>query len=387
MVLAVDEGWVELKADMADGRGRRWANETRRKLEDGKTDSADLQIRRIVLSALLQLFTEAAGLEQPWGILTGVRPTKLMHNLLQNHSIDECMAILREQYLVSESKARLLVEIAERQLKVIPDLFHLDNEVSVYIGIPFCPTKCAYCTFPAYDIRGQNGSVEAFLEGLDYEIRETGRWLKEAGLKVTTLYLGGGTPTSIEAEQMDALFVTLHEAFPGMGAIRELTVEAGRPDTITEAKIEVMKKWNVGRISINPQSFTQKTLDTIGRHHTVTETVEKFRLAREMGLNNINMDLIIGLPDEGKAELRRSLEETEKLMPESLTVHTLSFKRASKMTQNREEYEVADRSEVTDMMGMALDWTERKGYKPYYMYRQKKYPRQPGECRLCSGRV
>lgn len=300
-----------------------------------------------------------------------MRPTKLMHNLLQNHSIDECMAILREQYLVSESKARLLVEIAERQLKVIPDLFHLDNEVSVYIGIPFCPTKCAYCTFPAYDIRGQNGSVEAFLEGLDYEIRETGRWLKEAGLKVTTLYLGGGTPTSIEAEQMDALFVTLHEAFPGMGAIRELTVEAGRPDTITEAKIEVMKKWNVGRISINPQSFTQKTLDTIGRHHTVTETVEKFRLAREMGLNNINMDLIIGLPDEGKAELRRSLEETEKLMPESLTVHTLSFKRASKMTQNREEYEVADRSEVTDMMGMALDWTERKGYKPYYMYRQK----------------
>lgn len=232
-------------------------------------------------------------------------------------------------------KPRSSFAIAQSQLKVIPDLFDLDREVSIYIGIPFCPTKCAYCTFPAYDIRGNNGSVSIFLEGLHYEIRETGRWLKEAGLAITTIYWGGGTPTSITAGEMDALFVTNRDAFPAMDRVRELTVEAGRPDTITPDKLRVMKKWNVDRISINPQSFTQLTLDKIGRHHTVEETVDKFLLSREMGMDNINMDLIIGLPNEGIPEFQHTLDETVKLVPESLTVHTLSFKRASKMTRDR----------------------------------------------------
>lgn len=327
--------------------------------------------RRAVLSALLQALQMMTELEQPWGILTGVRPTKLMHNLLQKHSAEECRHILEEQYLVSETKARLLVDIAERQLRVIPDLFRLDREISLYIGIPFCPTKCAYCTFPAYDIRGNNGSVNGFLAGLHDELRQTGAWLKEAGLKMTTIYWGGGTPTSITAEEMDALFATMHAALPDMESVRELTVEAGRPDTITPDKIRVMLKWNVDRISINPQSFTQETLDAIGRHHTVKETVEKFLLSREMGMDNINMDLIIGLPNEGMAELERSLAETGKLMPESLTVHTLSFKRASRMTQNREQYEVAERDEIAEMMERAIQWTEERGYVPYYLYRQK----------------
>lgn len=334
-------------------------------------DERKRAFRRTVCSAMLQALQDATGLEQPWGILTGVRPTKLMHNLLQKHDRAEARRILQEEYLVTERKAELLTEIAERQLKVIPDLFRLDREVSVYIGIPFCPTKCAYCTFPAYDIRGNNGSVASFLEGLHYEIRETGRWLKQAGLRVTTIYWGGGTPTSIEAHEMDALFETLHASFPALSSVRELTVEAGRPDTITPDKIDVMRKWNVDRISINPQSFTQSTLDAIGRHHTVTETVEKFKLARELGMNNINMDLIIGLPNEGMKELEHSLAETEKLLPESLTVHTLSFKRASKMTQNKDAYEVAERDEIGDMMARATEWTEVHGYVPYYLYRQK----------------
>ncbi|MFC0212547.1 coproporphyrinogen III oxidase [Paenibacillus chartarius] len=334
-------------------------------------DGRKRAFRKAVCSAMLQALQDATGLEQPWGILTGVRPTKLMHNLLQKHDRSEAKRIVMEEYLVTEKKAELLTDIAERQLKVIPDLFALDREVSIYIGIPFCPTKCAYCTFPAYDIRGNNGSVASFLEGLHYEIRETGRWLREAGLDVTTIYWGGGTPTSIEAHEMDALFETIRESFPDLSKVRELTVEAGRPDTITPDKIDVMKKWNVDRISINPQSFTQETLDAIGRHHTVKETVEKFKLARDMGMNNINMDLIIGLPNEGMAELELSLAETAKLLPESLTVHTLSFKRASKMTKNRDEYEVAERDEIGDMMARATAWTEEHGYVPYYLYRQK----------------
>jgi oxygen-independent coproporphyrinogen III oxidase len=352
--------------------GGAWSHEDRRAVPDQASDEERRRIvKRAVGAALLQVLQEHTGLEQPWGILTGVRPTKLLHNLMKEKPIEECRRVLREQYLVSESKVRLLSDIAERQLRVIPDLFHLDNEVSIYIGIPFCPTKCAYCTFPAYDIRGQNGSVAAFLEGLHYEIRAMGDWLRRTGLRLTTMYWGGGTPTSIEAHEMDALFQTLHESFPGMSEIRELTVEAGRPDTITPDKIEVMKKWHVDRISINPQSFTQGTLDAIGRHHTVTETIDKFHLARQMGMNNINMDLIIGLPNEGLTEFEHTLDETAKLLPESLTVHTLSFKRASRMTQNRDSYEVAERDEVQEMIRLTEEWTETHDYVPYYMYRQK----------------
>ncbi|MFD0698896.1 coproporphyrinogen III oxidase [Paenibacillus sp. GCM10027628] len=351
--------------------GDTWSGSNERLADKADAQGRKAAIRRSICTALLQSLQEMTGLEQPWGILTGVRPTKLMHNLLQKHDRGTCLNILREQYLVNEEKANLLVEVAERQLQVIPDLFHLEREVSVYIGIPFCPTKCAYCTFPAYDIRGNNGSVNSFLHGLHEELRIMGQWMKDAGLRITTIYWGGGTPTSITADEMDALFVTMHESFPDMSAVRELTVEAGRPDTITPEKIEVMKKWRVDRISINPQSFTQETLDAIGRHHTVEETVEKFKLAREMGLDNINMDLIIGLPNEGMKELQHSLNETEKLMPESLTVHTLSFKRASRMTKNRDQYEVAERDEVAEMMERAIAWTQQHRYEPYYLYRQK----------------
>jgi oxygen-independent coproporphyrinogen-3 oxidase len=185
------------------------------------------------------------------------------------------------------------------------------------------------------------------------------------------MFWGGGTPTSITAEQMDALFTTIHASFPGMDQLRELTVEAGRPDTITPEKLQVMKRWRVDRISINPQSFTQQTLDAIGRHHSVKETVDKFHMARAMGMNNINMDLIIGLPDEGLHEFRHTLRETARLLPESLTVHTLSFKRASKMTQQREQYEVAHQEEIRTMMDEAIAWTSQHGYVPYYLYRQK----------------
>jgi len=370
-LLSADGGTLAVKGELRYGDSR-WHSVQQRSTAGLTAAERSRALRRLVCSAYLELLQQATGLEQPWGILTGVRPTKLMHNMmLRGVPREERVATLREQYLVSERKAELLADIAERQLKVIPDLFELDREVSIYIGIPFCPTKCAYCTFPAYDIRGNNGSVNGFLEGLHYEIRETGRWLRENGLLVTTIYWGGGTPTSITADEMDALFVTIHESFPDMSAMRELTVEAGRPDTITPDKIDVMNKWNVDRISINPQSFTQETLDAIGRHHTVVETVEKFRMAREMGMRNINMDLIIGLPGEGMKELELSLAETEKLMPESLTVHTLSYKRASRMTQNRDAYQVAERDEIADMMERSIEWTEANGYVPYYLYRQK----------------
>ncbi|MET3290347.1 UNVERIFIED_CONTAM: oxygen-independent coproporphyrinogen-3 oxidase [Brevibacillus sp. OAP136] len=328
--------------------------------------------KQAISYTLLTLLEQYTGIEQGWGILTGIRPTKLLHKMLaQGTPREEVHRHLREDYMMRPYKLSLLQEIVDRQLQVVPDLYDISRELSVYIGIPFCPTKCAYCTFPAYAIKSHTASVNPFLEGLHYEIREMGKWLTKHDLRITSLYFGGGTPTSITAEDLDALFVTLHESFPHMDKVRELTVEAGRPDTITPEKLAVMKKWKTDRISINPQSFTQETLQAIGRHHTVAETIEKYKLATELGFENINMDLIIGLPNEGMDEWRYSLEETAKLMPASLTVHTLSFKRASEMTQNKERYKVASRDEIRSMMELGTEWTRENGYLPYYLYRQK----------------
>ncbi len=330
------------------------------------------QEKRLLILTVVKALTKFTGVAQPWGTLTGIRPLKLFHQRLQaGLPVTDINHELEEQYLIASEKVRLMQTIAEKQLQVIPDLYELENEVSIYIGIPFCPTKCAYCTFPAYAITRKHGTVDHFLAGLHMEIIAIGQWLKEHHINVTSIYFGGGTPTSIEAEELDALFASIHQHFPNGGSSRELTVEAGRPDTITREKLEVMKKWHVDRISINPQTFTLRTLQAIGRHHTVDDVIEKFILAREVGMDNINMDLIIGLPGEGMEEYLDSLSKIESLKPESLTVHTLSFKTASTMTKNKEKYPVADRETITNMVAATSSWTQEHGYAPYYVYRQK----------------
>lgn len=330
------------------------------------------QEKRICSHVFIDVFEQLTGMQQQWGILTGIRPMKLYHQYKQQgYSTKEIERLLQKKHRVSSTKTDLLTSIADVQLTALPDLYDLQNEVSIYIGIPFCPTKCAYCTFPAYAIHRKNGRVESFLDGLHEEIKVMGRWLTERNMKITTIYYGGGTPTSIEADEMDALYETMYASFPHMENVREITVEAGRPDTITPEKIDVLKKWGIDRISVNPQSFTDDTLKAIGRHHTVQETIEKFCLSREMGMKNINMDLIIGLPNEGLEQFEHSLLETEKLQPESLTIHTLSFKRASEMTRNKDRYQVADRQTVEKMMQRGEQWTAEQGYVPYYLYRQK----------------
>jgi oxygen-independent coproporphyrinogen III oxidase len=338
-----------------------------------KTDEVWRKTAKHVLNyALLTVLQDYTGIEQPWGILTGIRPTKLLHQKLKSGlTMQEAGRQLHSDYLIHDKKISLLEQIVDRQLNVIPDLYDLQKGVSIYIGIPFCPTKCAYCTFPAYSIQGQQGSVESFLGGLHYEMQRVGQWLKDHHIPITTIYFGGGTPTSITAEEMDLLYEEMFASFPDVEHVREITVEAGRPDTITPEKLDVLNKWKIDRISINPQSFKNETLKAIGRHHTVEETIEKFHLARQMGMKNINMDLIIGLPGEGIADFAHTLSETKKLMPESVTVHTLSFKRASEMTKNKEAYRVAEREEITEMMKMAEQWTMENAYHPYYLYRQK----------------
>ncbi|WP_102347468.1 coproporphyrinogen III oxidase [Bacillus sp. Marseille-P3661] len=365
---------IEIKGKLLElSTNRKFTSMYEKKVEyPPGSKEARKQMKHAVNHVYLTLLQELTGIIQKWGTLTGVRPTKLLHKKLNSgESKAAAHQSLRKDYMIHDEKIELMQNIVDRQLTAIPDLYSLANEVSVYIGIPFCPTKCAYCTFPAYAINGRQGSVNSFLGGLHFEMREIGKWLKDNGINITTVYFGGGTPTSITAEEMDMLYEEMYESFPNMKNVREVTVEAGRPDTITPEKLTVLNKWNIDRISINPQSYIQETLKAIGRHHTVEETIKKFKLAREMGMNNINMDLIIGLPGEGLDEFQYTLEETAKLMPESLTVHTLSFKRASEMTQNKQKYKVADRDEITLMMESASHWTKQHGYEPYYLYRQK----------------
>jgi oxygen-independent coproporphyrinogen III oxidase len=369
----VENDFISVSAVLNDKEGQSFTESYKKEFLPSQSEKEKFkQIKNAVAHVYLVLLQNWTGITQKWGILTGVRPTKLLHRKVQEGVPQEIAhQQLKDDYLITDEKINLMQQIVDRQLAIVPDLYDLQKEVSIYIGIPFCPTKCAYCTFPAYAINGRQGSVDSFLGGLHYEIREMGEWLKAKGVRITTVYYGGGTPTSITAEEMDMLYEEMYASFPDVEKIREITVEAGRPDTITPEKLEVLKKWKIDRISINPQSYTQETLKAIGRHHTVKETIDKYHLAREMGMNNINMDLIIGLPGEGMAEFTHSLAETEKLMPESLTVHTLSFKRASEMTKNKDKYKVADRHEVEQMMNLATKWTDSHGYVPYYLYRQK----------------
>ena len=363
---------ISVAAELRDQKEAVYFSDYQKELQRGSEKEQFKQVKNAVAHVYLMVLQDFTGITQKWGILTGVRPTKLLHKKMQEGiPLEAAHQQLKVDYLITDEKIQLMQQIVDRQLTVVPDLYSLKREVSIYIGIPFCPTKCAYCTFPAYAINGRQGSVDSFLGGLHYEMRKIGAWLKENGVRITTVYYGGGTPTSITAEEMDMLYEEMVASFPNVSGIREITVEAGRPDTITPEKLAVLKKWNIDRISINPQSYTQETLKAIGRHHTVEETIDKFHLARSAGMNNINMDLIIGLPGEGVEEFTHSLLETEKLMPESLTVHTLSFKRASEMTQNRGRYKVAERTEVEKMMNLAQDWTASHGYVPYYLYRQK----------------
>ncbi|TCS93149.1 coproporphyrinogen III oxidase [Hazenella coriacea] len=347
-----------------------WKATDERNVEQGISEKK--MLKRTVKHACLQLFQDLTGIVQPWGILTGIRPTKLVHRLLlEGKTQEEVKQTFVHHYKVLPDKIELLHEIVQRQMTALPDLYHLDREVSLYIGIPFCPTKCAYCTFPAYAIQGRTGSVEQFLTGLHEEIAAIGSWLDQHQIPVTTIYLGGGTPTSISVKQMEALFVQLKASISSWNQVRELTVEAGRPDTLDEAKLQLLRAWGVDRISINPQSFKEETLKLIGRHHTVKETLETYRLARQMGLHNINMDLIIGLPNEGVDEFSQSLDMMEQLRPESLTVHTLSFKRGSLMSQQKDRFKVSDRTETAQMVRMAREWAKKMNYVPYYLYRQK----------------
>ncbi len=318
--------------------------------------------------ASYQLLSRYSGRELPWGDLTGVRPTKIaMAELKKGKSFDEVVANYMDTYYVSEGKAKLATKVADFERLIIASIDR-ENDYCLYVGIPFCPSRCLYCSFTSYPIALYEKKAAEYIDTLKKEIDYISDVYKDKNL--VSVYIGGGTPTSISHEMLDKLLTHINSSFD-MCKCREFTVEAGRPDSITREKLMVMKKHNISRISINPQTMNDETLKVIGRAHTVEQTKEAFKLARECGFDNINMDLIAGLPGENIDSMKHTLEEIKELAPESITVHSLAIKRAANLKQQLGEYGDAINQDMNAMLDMVSDVATELGMEPYYLYRQK----------------
>ena len=306
--------------------------------------------------------------ELSWGNLTGIRPTKIAYGLLEegkNH--EEAVEYLQKVYDCSEEKALLSIDIAERERQILSKL-HYEDGYSLYLGIPFCPTTCLYCSFTSYPIGLWKKRVGEYLDAMEKEIDFVSELYKDKILD--TVYIGGGTPTTLEPEELRRLLSYVREKFD-FSTVCEFTVEAGRADSITREKLLVLKEMGVTRISVNPQTMKEETLKIIGRRHTVEEVKEAFALAREVGFTNINMDLILGLPGETIEDVTNTMEEIKMLNPDSLTVHSLAIKRASKMNQWIEENGIETLRNTEKTMEIADKAARAINMKPYYLYRQK----------------
>lgn len=311
---------------------------------------------------------EETGKELPWGNLTGIRPTKIAMGMLENgQSDDEILEYMKKEHFVSAEKAELSLDIAKRE-KSLLDTLHYENGYSLYIGIPFCPTTCLYCSFTSYPICSWKTKMDQYLDAVFKEIDFVAEAYKDKILD--TVYIGGGTPTTLEAEELDRLISKVKSAF-NFESVKEFTVEAGRADSITYEKLKVLKKHNVSRISVNPQTMKEETLKIIGRRHTVSDVMEAFHMAREIGFDNINMDIILGLPGEMEEDVSYTMEEIKKLNPDSLTVHSLAIKRASRLHSWIMENGIATLNNTDKTMEIAAKAAEDMELKPYYLYRQK----------------
>ena len=314
---------------------------------------------------------EETGITLPWGILTGIRPTKIAMTMMeQGKSEEEIAAFLQDKHLVSREKTELGIDIARRE-KALLDQLHYEDGYSLYIGIPFCPTTCLYCSFTSFPIITWKERVEDYLGALEKEIDYTAEAYREK--KLDTIYIGGGTPSSLSAEELDRLLHKIRTTLD-FTYVKEFTVEAGRADSITKEKLQVLYKHGVTRISVNPQTMKQETLDFIGRRHTVEQVIDAFHLAREVGFDNINMDIILGLPGETEEDVLATIEAIKELKPDSLTVHSLAVKRASRLRSWIEQNGIDMINNTEEMMQIAARGAADMGMLPYYLYRQKNIP-------------
>ncbi|WP_024864703.1 coproporphyrinogen dehydrogenase HemZ [Butyrivibrio sp. FCS014] len=326
---------------------------------------------------IYRMLSEKTGKVLPWGDLTGIRPTRIAMNLIdEGMSDDKIAAYMKDTYLVSDEKTALAIDIARREKEIIKDIDY-ENGYSLYLGIPFCPTTCLYCSFTSYPIVSFRHLVDDYISCLEKEIDYVAQAF--AGKTLDTVYIGGGTPTTLEPDQIRRLIGYMKDKLD-MSRVKEFTVESGRPDSITREKLKAMKEMGVTRISVNPQTMSDETLRIIGRQHTVAQLIDAFKMAREEGFDNINMDIILGLPGEGSEDVQHTIDEIKKLLPDDLTVHSLAIKRGSRLFEAIRERELKGELKVTmlesmnnteEMMEIAQRGAKEMGLEPYYLYRQK----------------
>ena len=329
------------------------------------------EAKNLIKRTLYSLLRTRTGTELPWGTLTGIRPTKIaLTKLQEGRDARWIRDYMRETYCTSDEKISLALDVAKRELALLEPV-NYEKGYSLYIGIPFCPTTCLYCSFTSFPVARFGDRMDAYLDALYKELAFVAEHHRDK--KLTTIYIGGGTPTALNEKALSRLMYMIHELFP-VEETEEFTVESGRPDSITREKFCILKEAGVTRISINPQTMHQETLDLIGRAHTVVQTKEAFLLARECGFDNINMDMITGLPGEDISHVHATLDEIFALRPESLTVHSLAIKRAAHLNMEMEKYQNMVKGSTNEMLRLVDEYASNMGMEAYYMYRQKNIP-------------
>lgn len=318
---------------------------------------------------LYKLLCDFTGLTQPWGILTGVRPVKLLRRLAEESNEEQAVKKFEKDFFVSNEKIALSRETEHNERKILE--LSKPESFSLYVGIPFCPSRCSYCSFVMASIERAEKLIEPYTKLLCEEIKRTAEIANKLGLRLETVYFGGGTPTTLSAEQLDTVLRTVNKSFD-MSTCREFTVEAGRPDTIDIAKLFALKENKVDRISINPQTVNDEVLKTIGRKHTAQQFFDAFELARKCGFDNINTDLIAGLPTDTPESFKNSLDSIIRLNAECITVHTLCMKRASRLTTEGVTLDLQQARDAREMLAYTQNILGQNEYIPYYMYRQSR---------------
>lgn len=315
-----------------------------------------------------ETLSDYTGKRLPWGSLTGIRPTKIAYGMLdEKYDEKDILDTFENLYQVSHEKALLGLDIAKREREILKNV-HYEDGYSLYVGIPFCPTTCLYCSFTSYPIAAYRKVVDSYIDCLIREMEYVSEAYRDRILD--SIYIGGGTPTTLEPDQLERLILALKKYFD-FSTVQEFTVEAGRADSITEEKLQVLYDQKVDRISVNPQTMKQETLDIIGRRASVDQVLEAYALARRVGFTNINMDLILGLPGETKEDVQRTIDKVVELAPDSLTVHSLALKRASHLGKWIEENGIEMLRNTDATMQIAAEGAKRLGMEPYYLYRQK----------------
>ena len=346
---------VEIDGKKAAATESRAATETVREIQN--------TLKKSVFSACRKL----SDMPAPWGISTGIRPAKTAREMLDLGFTDEkIIKYMQEEFWMSPQKALLSNEVAKKEKTLLDN--RLKNGVSLYVGIPFCPTRCAYCSFISQATRHNEKFIVPYTHALVKEIEHTAKLAEKYGLQPETVYFGGGTPTVLSPESLDYIIKAVRNSFD-MSSVREFTVEAGRPDTFSEKMLEVLCENKVNRISINPQTMNQKTLDLIGRKHTVEETIRAFEMAKKYNAFSINADIIAGLPEESEEDFIKTVENIIPLKPDAITVHTMYLKRAARLIGDFEKYRFA--TSAAGMVEYSYNKLKNEGFLPYYMYKQK----------------